>query len=162
LFAVGNGTSDSNRSDAFAVYESGDVVAGRNGVFGGDLTAKGLTIKLNQMVFLYTTNSYVDRTNFDRITGYVAGNIAVVNMNLSLSAALPKSSDFVTIGLILWYTFRQDAMMMVPAGNSGNTGVALVEITAGGQIRLYNYSNTTIPSGSWLRCQLTLPLGAVN
>lgn len=162
LLSIGNGTSDSARSDAFTVDESGNGAFAGNGVFGGDLTANGLTIKLNQMVFLYTTNTYVDRTSFDRITGYVAGNIAVVNMNLSLSAALPKSSDFVTIGSLLWYTFRQDAMMMVPAGNSTNAGVALVEITAGGQIRLYNYSNTTIPAGSWLRCQLTLPLGAVN
>ena len=156
LFSVGNGTSNSARSDAFTVDDSG------NGVFSGEVTANNFTGKLNQMVFLYTTNSYVNRTNFDRITGYVAGNIAVVNMNLALSADLPKSSNHVTIGSILWYTFRQDAMMMVPAGNSTNAGVALVVISAGGQIRLYNYSNTTIPSGSWLRCQLTLPLGAVN
>lgn len=145
LFAVGNGTSNTNRSDAFAVDGSGNVTAA--GRISGKAEALG---------FVRTSNSYVDATNFDRITGYRAGDVVVVNMNLALSAALPKSTDFVNIGTIVGYTFLQDSTMMVPAGNSTNAGVALVRITTGGVICLYNYSNTTIPSGSWLRCTLVL------
>lgn len=123
----------------------------------GNLKLLGrLSQKKEAVTFSRITNSYVNDTNFGRITGYRVGDIVVVNMNLSLSAALPKSSDFVVIGAVQGLTFKQDALMMVPAGNSGNTGVALVVIATSGQIKLYNYSNTTIPSGSWLRCTLTL------
>lgn len=123
----------------------------------GNLTLFGrLSQKKEAVTFSRTDNSYVNATNFGRITGYRIGDIVVVDMNLALSTALPKSSESVVIGTVQGMTFKQNARMMVPAGNSGNTGVALVEITAGGYIRLYNYSNTTIPSGSWLRCNLTL------
>lgn len=145
LFSVGNGTNNSNRSDAFTVDDSGNVnAAGRiSGI------KKAVT-------FTRGGNLYVDATSFARITGYCAGDIVVVNMNLALSAALPKTSDFVDIGSVLGYTFKQDSMMMVQAGNSTNTGVALIRIAANGYISIYNYSNTTIPAGSWLRCVLTL------
>lgn len=151
LIIAGNGTADDDRSNAFKVDKGG------NGYFSGDLNVEGrVSGKKEPIYFQRISNSYVNDTNFDRITGYRVGDIVVVNMNLSLSAALPKSSDFVNIGTIIDLTFLQDSMMMVPAGNSTNAGVALVEITPGGVIRLYNYSNTTIPAGSWLRCTLTL------
>ena len=151
LIIAGNGTEDDDRSNAFKVDKGG------NGYFSGDLNVTGrISGRKEPIYFQRLSNSYVNDTNFDRITGYRVGDIVVVNMNLSLSAALPKSSDFVNIGTIIDLTFLQDSMMMVPAGNSTNAGVALVEITPGGVIRLYNYSNTTIPAGSWLRCTLTL------
>ena len=145
LFSVGNGTNNSNRSDAFTVDDSGNV------------NAVGRISGLKEAVtFARGGNLYVDATNFARITGYRAGDVVVVNMNLALSAALPKTSDFEEIGSVLGYTFKQDSMMMVPAGNSTNTGVALIRIAADGYISIFNYSNTTIPAGSWLRCTLVL------
>lgn len=149
VFIVGNGYSvATNPSDPLNILTVDWL---------GNLTLFGrLSQKKEAVTFSRTANSYVSDTNFGRITGYRVGDIVVINMNLALSAALPKSSDFVVIGTIQGMTFKQDAMMMVPAGNSGNTGVALVVIATSGQIKLYNYSNTTIPSGSWLRCVLTL------
>jgi hypothetical protein len=65
LFSVGNGTSDSNRSDAFTVDEYGD------GTFAGQLRVEG-TIYANDL------NVAVDRVDLSRLISASAANATLI------------------------------------------------------------------------------------
>lgn len=106
----------------------------------------------------YTSNSYVNQTNFNRLAAYQIGNFVYITGNLSLSAAMPKSSDWVAIGSfniapnVTWYE------SVAGCGSGSNIPALGVQITTGGVIQIYNYSNTSAPSGTWYRFTAIIPI----
>lgn len=106
----------------------------------------------------YTTNSYVNETNFNRIAAYRLGNLVYVTGNLSLSGAMPKSSDWVEIGQIPMTTNVTWYESVAGSGSGSNIPALGIQITTSGVIRLYNYSNTSAPSGTWYRFTAIIPM----
>lgn len=106
----------------------------------------------------YTSNSYVNQTNFNRLAAYQIGNLVYITGNLSLSTAMPKSSDWVTIGSfditpnVTWYE------SVAGCGSGSNIPALGVQITTSGVIQIYNYSNTSAPSGAWYRFTAIIPI----
>lgn len=106
----------------------------------------------------YTSNNYVNQTNFNRLAAYQIGNLVYITGNLSLSAAMPKSSDWVTIGSfpitpnVTWYE------SVAGCGAGSNIPALGVQITTGGVIQIYNYSNTSAPLGAWYRFTAIIPI----
>lgn len=106
----------------------------------------------------YTSNSYVNQTNFNRLAAYQIGNFVYITGNLSLSAAMPKSSDWVTIGSfsitpnVTWYE------SVAGCGAGSNIPALGVQITTGGVVQIYNYSNTSAPSSAWYRFTAIIPI----
>lgn len=106
----------------------------------------------------YTSNSYVNQTNFNRLAAYQIGNLVYITGNLSLSTAMPKSSDWVTIGSfditpnVTWY------QSVAGCGTGSNIPALGVQITTSGVIQIYNYSNTSAPSGAWYRFTAIIPI----
>lgn len=103
--------------------------------------------KVTQLTTTYTSNSYVTSTSFGRITIRRYGALLIVNGNLGIDAAIPKSSSFLRIGSVsLPSNLTNDIMLMVPCATSGTI---MVDITSAGVIQLYNYFSTSC--NGWAR-----------
>ena len=113
---------------------------------------KALGLAATVLTTTYTSNSYVDETAFNRIQVTRVGKLVVVNMNLNITTAMPKSSAATKIGEINGLgTVMQIASHAVPCMTSGTINI---EIQANGDIRLYNYYSTN--ARGWCRASMTL------
>ena len=105
----------------------------------------------------YTTNSYVDETDFGRIYAYQYGNTVQITFNLHLTSPMPKTSDWVAIGRFTLPTNRgfPFAILQTLSGQSNPTNISLY-ITTNGFINIYNGFNTS--ADGWYRATITAEL----
>lgn len=138
LFAVGNGTSHTARSNAFEVDASGNVKA-----------AGSVIQSYKTLTKTYATNTAVNETAFNRINAVKVGNIIVVHGNLTLTGSL-ASGTTVKIGTINGMgTVILTASQSVPVHNS--TTMINISVGADGAVTLYNYGSSAITSNPWVR-----------
>lgn len=104
----------------------------------------------------YKSNSYVSQTNFNRIYAYRMGPFAYVIGNLALSADMPQSSDYVTIGN-LGFKAKNVWRATVPSSIVGAVSLG-ISIEADGSLGIYNYSSTAAKSGGWYRFTALVPI----
>lgn len=99
-----------------------------------------------------TTQSYVNATDFARITAYRRNGFYVIRGNLNISSSIPNSTN-VTIGTISNYTGLYEAVINVPTQDGA--GCALITITTAGVIKIGNYIGA--PISGWCRFNIIVP-----
>lgn len=91
----------------------------------------------------YVQNSYVLETSFNRIGAYRWGRFLIIQGNLMIDSAIPKSSAAILIGRILNVNGMQFTLgTQVPCGLGGSVSVQIVQDGNNAKIELYNYSDT--------------------
>ena len=117
----------------------------------GDYTAAA------KLTLTYTSNSYVNKTNFARIQAWKIGKMVVVVGNLQLSAAMPSGSAITYIGKITDAgTFAHSSYQTIVCGGGSVITSMLVAIETDGKIGIYNYSSASAPNNGWVRFQTVL------
>lgn len=128
VFEIGNGTSDSNRSNAMTVDWNGNIWSNN--------------LSLKQLTMTRTSNSLVDATSFARMTAYTRSDILFLNGNLYITFS--GNTGFTEIGRIAGWSAAYDVLVDVPAQDNG-AKVALVQISTSGVISVF--TNTGVASG---------------
>jgi hypothetical protein len=128
LFVVGNGTSNSNRSDAFGVDSAG------NGVFSGTISASISRLQNANVITVNSTNAtlvYAEALTFGSITQIC---VRWKNKNAITIPADGNISGNVDVG-----TLNQDIypyMYTAAHSNGDNAGAAWYTITNAGELKL--------------------------
>ena len=110
----------------------------------------------SSLSFTRATNSYVNSTDFARITGAKAGKTGVINWNLYLSSSIPANTTGVKIGSIDNTTLAAAVQQTVPPQTASNQTM-LVSIDTSGNLMVGNGTNSALPSG-WYRQSIPIML----
>lgn len=103
----------------------------------------------------YDTNSYFNATAVGRCYCEVSRNIAVIFINLQVSADIPANTTSVQIGRITLpdgWSFTRNARVITP--EQATEQVLSITLTTAGQIVVANNEAVQIDTGSWYRTQL--------
>ena len=99
----------------------------------------------------YTSQSYVDETNFNRLAAYTDGNIVIFYLNLQIA-----SSPGTTQRKIGKFTLPRDlrtAVVLTVAGQSSSNSI-MIQVDEDGDITIYSNSSAT----GWYRAMAVMPL----
>ena len=108
-------------------------------------------MKVQSMSFTRADNSYVNATNFGRITGRYCGHTGVINLNLSLSANMPTNTQNVKIGTMSPIP-KQDVLLEIPC-QSNNSTILLTISSSTGDMVIFNLSGTATGT-NWFRASI--------
>lgn len=96
-------------------------------------TVQGLTLTR-------TNNSYVNATNFARLTASKYGRSGEINFNLAFSTSMPNGTALTQIGTLTGATLAHEIDVTIPC--QSNNATILVQITTSGAINVGNFSGT--------------------
>jgi hypothetical protein len=142
VFIAGNGTSDSNRSNAFTVDWNGNVKAA--GHVSGTYTDLTITPINNP----YVPAAYVGYMKAVRKDGMLW-----FNGNITFGTAMPSGTDWIEIAKISNWSAPYSVYATV-AGQYGD-GNLLVMVTEGGSVQILNRSGSTVRD--FHRCPMVAP-----
>lgn len=107
---------------------------------------------MENIVFTYSSNSYVGSTDFGRINGKKFGNVAIINFNLYLTNAIPASGS-AKIGTMS-VSATNGHYVALPAQSSANH--LSISIT-GNEISVSNGYSTSLSAG-WYRVTVAIAI----